>query len=252
MAPDPDRADVRSAGYAGDGYSGDVVPGGPPAVRELATLTVRKIAVGPLANNAFLLTCRTTGAQLLIDAAADAAALLGLVRSGSPVGRLDLVLTTHRHADHQGALADVVAATGAPTAAGTDDADGIAVPTSRRLRHGEKLAVGDLAFEVIALRGHTPGSVALAYAEPGGSVPDVSKPGSSAPGRVHLFTGDSLFPGGPGKTQDAAAFASLMDDLEERVFNRFPDDTWVYPGHGNDTTLGAERPALPAWRARGW
>lgn len=249
MAPEPDRA-VAS----GDTYTGDVVPAGPAAVRELAALTVRKIAVGPLANNAYLLTCRATGAQLLIDAAADAAALLRLVRSGSPAGRLDLVLTTHRHADHQGALADVVAATGAPTAAGADDAAGIAVPTSRRLRHGDTLAIGDLALEVIALRGHTPGSVALAYAEPEGSAAGKGRPGGPfpGPGRVHLFTGDSLFPGGPGKTPDAAAFTSLMDDLEDRVFGRFADVTWVYPGHGNDTTLGAERPALNAWRARGW
>jgi glyoxylase-like metal-dependent hydrolase (beta-lactamase superfamily II) len=69
---------------------------------------------------------------------------------------------------------------------------------------------------------------------------------------VHLLTGDSLFPGGPGRTADPAAFRSLMADLEDRVFGPFPDDTWVYPGHGRDTTLGAERPHLAEWRARGW
>ena len=75
----------------------------------------------------------------------------------------------------------------------------------------------------------------------------------AVPGRVHLFTGDSLFPGGVGSTeQDPERFACLLDDVGARLFDRFDDATWVYPGHGSDTTLGAERPHLPAWRARGW
>jgi glyoxylase-like metal-dependent hydrolase (beta-lactamase superfamily II) len=93
-------------------------------------------------------------------------------------------------------------------------------------------------LDVVALRGHTPGSVALLYTDPAGS--------------AHLFTGDSLFPGGPGKTLTPEAFSSLMDDLESRVFGPLPDDTWVYPGHGDDTTIGDERPQLGEWRARGW
>jgi glyoxylase-like metal-dependent hydrolase (beta-lactamase superfamily II) len=91
---------------------------------------------------------------------------------------------------------------------------------------------------VIGLRGHTPGSVALLYTDP--------------QGHPHLFTGDSLFPGGPGKTTSPRTFASLMNDLESRVFGPLPDDTWVYPGHGDDTTLGTERPKLAQWRRRGW
>jgi glyoxylase-like metal-dependent hydrolase (beta-lactamase superfamily II) len=71
-------------------------------------------------------------------------------------------------------------------------------------------------------------------------------------GAPHLWTGDSLFPGGPGKTAGAKNFTSLMDDLEAKVFGRLPDETWVYPGHGNDTTLGTERPHLGEWRERGW
>ena len=104
-----------------------------------------------------------------------------------------------------------------------------------------------MALEVVALRGHTPGSVALAYREPARTTaPD------GVPGRVHLFTGDSLFPGGPGRTTAPADFRSLMTDLQERVFDALPDDTWVYPGHGRDTTLGAERPHLGQWWHRGW
>lgn len=220
-------------------YTGDVSRGSPVAVRELANAVIRKVAVGPMDNNAYLLSCRRNGAQLLVDAAGDAGTLLDLVRAGNPAGRLDLVLTTHQHADHQGALAAVVAATGATTAAGADDAAGIAVPTVRPVRHGDELTVGTLTLEVIALRGHTPGSVALVYREPGGG--------------AHLFSGDSLFPGGVGNTEhDPVRFASLLDDVTRRLFDRFDDAAWVYPGHGADTTLGAERPHLGDWRARGW
>jgi glyoxylase-like metal-dependent hydrolase (beta-lactamase superfamily II) len=233
-------------------YTGDVVRGGPAAVRELDEVVVRKAAVGPMNNNAYLLSCRASGAQLLIDAAAEPDRLLDLVRDGSRAARLDLIVTTHRHPDHHGALASIVTVTGAPTAAGDLDAQAIEEPTTRLLRHGDVLTVGHLTLEVIALRGHTPGSVALAYREPEHASSTHPGADGAVPGRVHLFTGDSLFPGGPGKTPDPAAFTSLMDDLEARIFADFDDQTWVYPGHGNDTTLGTERAHLPEWRTRGW
>ncbi|MFI2752230.1 MBL fold metallo-hydrolase [Cellulomonas sp. P22] len=233
------------------GYTGDVRAGGPADVRELDALTVRKASVGGMDNNAYLLTCRRTGAQLLVDAAADADRLLDLVREGSATARLDTVVTTHRHRDHLGALASVVAVTGALTCAGADDAHAISVeagvPVHERLHDGATVTFGDVVLDVIGLRGHTPGSVALAYREPADARAD-----GAVPGRTHLFTGDSLFPGGPGRTSGGEDFDSLMDDLEERVFAQFPDDTWVYPGHGNDTTLGVERPHLGEWRARRW
>jgi len=232
-------------------YTGDVSPGGPADVRELDALTIRKASVGPMDNNAYLLTCRRTGAQLLVDAAADPDRLLELIREGSPEARLDGIVTTHRHHDHIGALASVVAVTGARTHAGVDDAHAIAdaagVRVDGRLRHGSVLRLGDLALEVVALRGHTPGSIALVYREPS----DARAPGAS-PGRAHVLTGDSLFPGGPGRTSGGPDFDSLMHDLEQRVFTALPDDAWVYPGHGRDTTLGAERPHLAEWRARRW
>lgn len=232
-------------------YTGDVVPGGPADVRVLDALAIRKLSVGPMDNEAYLLTCRHSGAQLLIDAAAEPDRLLELAQADRPDGALDLVVTTHRHADHLGALAAVLAATAAPHAAGLPDAEAIAlaagVPAPRGLRHGDRLTVGDLSLDVIALRGHTPGAIALAYREP----ERVDEPDAVA-GRVHLFTGDSLFPGGPGRTTTPEDFDSLMTDLEQRVFDRYRDDTWVYPGHGRDTTLGAERGRLDEWRSRGW
>jgi glyoxylase-like metal-dependent hydrolase (beta-lactamase superfamily II) len=216
-------------------YTGDVTVGGPADVRELPGLTISKVAVGPMNNNAYLLRCTSTGDLLLIDAANEAATLLGLLGGAAPAR----IVTTHRHQDHWVALAEVQQATGAPTVAHHDDAPAIGVPTAELVSHGDVIRVGDAELSVIHLRGHTPGSIALCYAA-----------GTDAP---HLFTGDSLFPGGPGNTQgDAARFGSLMDDLEERIFGTLPDGTWVYPGHGADTTLGAERPAVPEWRARGW
>lgn len=221
-------------------YTGEVTPGGPADVRELPELTIAKVAVDPtMSNNCYLLTCRATGAQLLIDAAADAPALLPLIGAAG----LATVVTTHQHWDHHRALAEVVAATGAGTVAGGPDAAAITeatgVPIAREVGQGDTIGVGSCTLEVIALRGHTPGSIALLYDDPHG--------------HPHLFTGDSLFPGGVGNTfGDEGAFASLIDDVEERVFHRLPDTTWFYPGHGNDSTLGEQRPHLGEWRERGW
>ncbi len=219
-------------------YTGDVQVGGPPDVRELPGLNVTKVAVGPMDNNAYLLRCTATGEVLLVDAAAEPERLLDLLGTDSLVR----VVTTHQHPDHWQALPDMVRDTGAPVAAHRLDAGGLPVPVAELLSDGDVVRVGDAALRVIHLRGHTPGSVALLY-DAGGELAD-------AP---HLFTGDSLFPGGPGNTQgDAGRFTTLMDDLEEKVFGSLPDDTWIYPGHGADTTLGAERSSLPEWRARGW
>lgn len=219
-------------------YTGDVVPGAPADVRELAALTVRKLAVSEMNNNVYLLTCRSTGEQLLIDAADDAPTILDLVRASGD-GGLSTVVTTHRHWDHTRALADVVAATGASTVAGADDAEALPVPVDRRVRHGDHVRVGDVELDVIHLRGHTPGSIALAHADPDG--------------HHHLWTGDSLFPGGVGNTKNPGqSFASLIEDVSSRVFAVYDDDTWFYPGHGADSTLGKERPQLAEWRHRGW
>ncbi|NAZ77372.1 MBL fold metallo-hydrolase [Kineococcus sp. T13] len=204
-----------------------------------STADVRAVHVGPMDNVAYLLTCRASGAQLLVDAADEPDTLLDLVQEGDPDGRLGTVVTTHRHRDHVGALEALVEATGASTAAGADDADHLPVPVDRRLAHGDVLRVGELALEVVHLRGHTPGSVALVLRDPAG--PD------------HVFTGDSLFPGGVGNTRgDAGDFAQLLGDVTERLFAVLGDDTVVHPGHGAPTTLGRERPQLPQWRERGW
>ncbi|MDQ4039212.1 MAG: MBL fold metallo-hydrolase [Actinomycetota bacterium] len=214
-------------------YSGNVSAGGPPDTRELEGLRVRKLSVGPMDNNAYLLTCTATGDSLLIDAANEADRILELSNGTS----LRRIVTTHRHGDHWQALSEVVERTGAATSAHPLDGAELPVPVSDPVEHGDTVNVGQLELDVIHLRGHTPGSIALLWNRHG----------------HHLFTGDSLFPGGPGNTfGNTEHFVSLMDDLEERVFATLPDDTWVYPGHGSDTTLGVERPHLAEWRARGW
>ena len=215
-------------------YTGEVTRGGAPDVRETTALRLTKVSVGPMDNNAYLLECRETGERALVDAADDAATLLALVGEG----RLEQVVTTHQHRDHWQALREVVAATGARTAAGRPDAVALPVPVDVPLDDGDRVRVGHVELEVIALVGHTPGSVALLYDDPGG--------------QPHLITGDSLFPGGVGRTTSPDDFSSLIDDVEHKIFDRLSDDTWFYPGHGNDSTLGAERGSLAEWRARGW
>jgi len=215
-------------------YTGEVTRGGAPDIRETAALRLTKVSVGTMDNNAYLLECRQTGERALVDAADDATTLLALVGAGG----LAQVVTTHQHRDHWQALAEVVAATGARTAAGRPDAAALPVPVDLPLDDGDRVRVGQVELEVIALVGHTPGSVALLYDDPDG--------------HPHLITGDSLFPGGVGRTTNPADFASLIDDVEHKIFDRLPDDTWFYPGHGNDSTLGAERGSLAEWRARGW
>ena len=209
---------------------------------ELKQLAIRRIAVSGMDNNVYLLTSRASGEQLLIDAAADPDAIAALLADAG--GQLRYVLTTHSHHDHIGALAAVAAAhPEAEALAGETDAAAITaatgVPIARRLADGDVIELGGVLLDVIALRGHTPGSVALAQAGTG-----------AAP---QLFTGDSLFPGGVGNTgRDQQRFASLLADVQTRIFDAYPDDAVVWPGHGLPTTLGAERPHLAEWRARGW
>ena len=215
-------------------YSGKVRTGGRPDVRELPELMITKFSVGDMDNNVYLLRCRRTDQQLLVDAADDPQRILEVVGSDG----LRTVVTTHQHWDHHRALPDVVARTGATTVAGTEDAAELPVAVDRLVGDGDVVEVGECRLEVVQLRGHTPGSIALLYDDPDGT--------------PHVFTGDSLFPGGVGRTGSPEDFTSLLDDVSTKLFDRLPDETWFYPGHGDDSTLVAERPHLPEWRDRGW
>ena len=218
-----------------ENYTGHVEPQ-TAARRNLPAASIVKVSVGPMDNNAYLVTCSQTGETLLIDAANDAAILLELIDRFAPT--LSLVVTSHQHQDHWLALSDVVSSTGAPTAAHELDADPLPVTPDRILANGDTIEVGALSFDVIHLQGHTPGSVALAL--------------DGADDVTHLFTGDCLFPGGIGKTWREGDFEKLLGDVTRRVFDVYADSTVVYPGHGDDTTLGTERPHLAEWKERGW
>ena len=216
-------------------YTGRVKVAGPADVRELGALVISKIAVGPMDNNSYLLRCRRTGDQILIDAAAEPDTLLRLVGDDG----LAAVVTTHAHRDHwANALDQVVAQTGAATYAHPDDAVAIDIPTTHLVSDGDRIRVGAAELQVIHLVGHTPGSIALLF--------------DDTEGYPHLFTGDCLFPGGIGRTTHPEEFESLYRDVTTKLFGRLPDETWVYPGHGWDTTIGTERPKLEEWYERKW
>jgi glyoxylase-like metal-dependent hydrolase (beta-lactamase superfamily II) len=224
-------------------YTGEVSPGGEADVRSLGCLTLTKVAVDPkMSNNCYLLHCAETDEVVLIDAADEPERLLELIGDRS----LTSIVTTHQHWDHHRALAAVKAAhPDATVVAGAPDADAVTeqtgVSVERRVGAGDKVTVGTCDLEVIPVAGHTPGSICLLLDD------------ERADATPHLFTGDSLFPGGVGATfGNAEAFTQLIGDVEERIFDRLPDETWFYPGHGNDGVLGTERPHLGEWRERGW
>jgi glyoxylase-like metal-dependent hydrolase (beta-lactamase superfamily II) len=214
---------------------------------DLPLVTIRRVAVTDMDNNVYLVTSKDSGAQVLIDAAGGIRKIHRMLEASandaSERTRLSLIITTHSHHDHIRALRELVDETGVRTAAGAADASAITGQTGIKpdvlLKNRDIVAVEGFDLTVIHLRGHTPGSVALAY------VP--------TDGATHLFTGDSLFPGGVGSTnQDAERFASLFADVTSRIFDVYSDDTVVHPGHGQPTTLGTERPHLAEWEQRGW
>ncbi len=215
-------------------YSGHVVPDGERIERVDGPVRIRKFSVEEMDNNVYVIACVRTGAALVVDAAARPERIRQEVADLSPVA----VVQTHGHWDHVRAWGELEADPGLPIWGHPGDAELFPDEVERPLEDGDVLEVGDLRIEVLHVPGHTEGS--LLYLVRGDE-------------RPHLITGDSLFPGGPGNTfGNAENHRRLMDGLETRVFGRLPDETWVYPGHGDDTTLGAERPSLPEWRARGW
>ncbi|RAX51146.1 MBL fold metallo-hydrolase [Arthrobacter sp. AQ5-05] len=214
---------------------------------DLTDATIRSVSVSEMSNNIYLVTSKSDGSQLLIDAADDVASIEGLVASADSDAdvptQLAGIATTHQHWDHIRALAEYAGKTGVKTYAGAEDVDGIAaganVAIDVPLKHGDTVSVGQVVLECVHLRGHTPGSIAYVLRDSGGT--------------TVIFSGDSLFPGGVGNTEsDPQRFASLLDDVESRLFGAYPDDALVLTGHGASTTLGAERPSLGEWRLRGW
>ena len=190
--------------------------------------TVKVAVVGPLDNNVYLIEDTASGDALLIDAADDAAAILEFVGDTPVIG----VFTSHGHWDHHQAVPAVPQALDAPFMLHALDQPIAGKDPDVNIEAGT-LNIGETVATVAHTPGHTPGSVCL-----------------SLPGVV--FTGDTLFPGGPGATRfDHSSFATIIDSLERELFT-LPDGTVVFPGHGASTTIGTERPHLASWIERGW
>lgn len=196
-------------------------------------LELHQISVSEMNNNCFLLVAGDEA--LLIDAADDAPAILALAEQAG--ARITAVLTTHRHPDHHRALVEVLEKTGAIHYASFLDSPALPAKVDVELNQGDVIDFAGHELPVAVLRGHTPGGVALT---------------AEIDGRTHLFVGDSLFPGGLGKTTSESDFVRLFKDVRERLFDVHGDDAIVHPGHGDDTTLGAERPHLDDWWERRW
>lgn len=209
-------------------YTGIVDAYGPADFRRIPGLLVAKMGLGPSGVNGYLLRCTRTEEQVLVDAADDVLFVAAIMGSRG----LSTIVTTHAHEAHVRALSELEESTFARTVAHPEDSHALPTPTSHPVRDGDVVEVGDVRLTVLHLPGHTPGSIALLYSPPDGSAP-------------HLFTGDALLPGGPGVTDTAEDRGRLLDALDRKVFGALPDGTWIYPGHGPDTTVGRER---ASWR----
>jgi glyoxylase-like metal-dependent hydrolase (beta-lactamase superfamily II) len=199
-------------------------------VHEPDGLVVRCLRnVGPYENNIFLVSDAVSGEGYVLDGGyepqqiADAADGLN-VRS---------IVITHGHRDHHENVGTLMGLLKVPVAIGIDDAAQLSIEPDALIVDQQVLSFGGYALQAIHTPGHTPGSTCFLVGK-------------------HLFTGDTLFPGGPGNTQkDPLRFERIISSIRDRLFT-LPDDTLVYPGHGRDTTIGAERPHLEEWIARGW
>ena len=191
---------------------------------------IHKVVVGPMDNNVYVLRCKQTGEAVLLDAANEHEKLLELCR------RLGVreVLETHGHWDHIQAVPEV---RDAGYQVGITAADAEMLPSyDFVLEDGAVIEVGRLRLHTIATPGHTPGSMSFLVE-----------------GSPVLFSGDTLFPGGPGATKFAGGdFTTIIRSIEDRLFSALPADTLVLPGHGTDTTIGSESPHLQEWIDRGW
>jgi glyoxylase-like metal-dependent hydrolase (beta-lactamase superfamily II) len=189
---------------------------------------ISRIVTAPLDNNVYLITCTTTGASLIVDASSEPEAIAALAEGTDVRG----VVTTHGHWDHHGAIPEVSDTLDVAFMLHSDDAEIAGKTPDTTLVEGP-LEIGNVKAHILHTPGHTPGSICIAL-------------------DGVVITGDTLFPGGPGATRfDHSSFDTIIESINTKLFP-LPDDTVVLPGHGDSTTIGTERPQLPAWIERGW
>lgn len=195
---------------------------------DLPTARIRSLSVGPIDNNVYIVSCKATGQAAIIDAANEADRILAAAEDVDP----QVVLTTHGHADHLGAVSEVTTVLGIPFRLHELDRTIANRSIDEPLLPGS-ITVGKISIEAVHTPGHTPGSLCFV-------IDGV------------VLTGDTLFPGGPGATRfPYSDFDQIMNSLHTRLFSR-SDETRILPGHGAPTTIGTERPHLIEWAARRW
>ncbi len=190
------------------------------------SIQIERLQLGPWGTNAYMVTCQKTQESLVVDAPAEARTILDTLQGTHP----KYILMTHNHPDHVGALAELHHKLKVPIAAHTLDAAGLPVIPQMRLNDGDTLTLGKLRFQVWHTPGHTPGSVCFKV------------------GR-YLLAGDTIFPGGPGKTRSPADLKQIIKTITEKIFV-LPDDTLVYPGHGESTILKKEKLEFAVFQSR--
>ncbi len=180
-------------------------------------LKITKINMGPYNNNGYIVICPETNEGVIIDTPAEPEKLLGAIGDV----QIKSILITHKHQDHLLGFEEITGAVQVPVGIGTDDADGLPSPPQLDLKDGMVIKFGNQEMTVLDTPGHTEGATCFLIGK-------------------HLFSGDTLFPGGPGKTRSPEALQQVIDSITKKLLV-LPDDTAVYPGHGDDTTIGKAR-----------
>ena len=180
-------------------------------------LKITKINMGPYNNNGYIVICPETNEGVIIDTPAEPEKLLGAIGDV----QIKSILITHKHQDHLLGFDEITGAVQVPVGIGTDDADGLPKPPQLDLKDGMVIKFGNQEMTVLDTPGHTEGATCFLIGK-------------------HLFSGDTLFPGGPGKTRSPEALQQVIDSITKKLLV-LPDDTAVYPGHGDDTTIGKAR-----------
>jgi len=189
-------------------------------------IQIERLELGSFGTNAYILVCPKTRESVLIDAPADAGTIVGRLKDTTP----KYILLTHNHMDHIGALSELQSRLKVPLAAHALDTRRLPSPPKILLNNGDVVSFGNIMLEVLHTPGHTPGSLCF-------------KSGK------YLMSGDTIFPGGPGKTWSPADFQQIVQSITERIFV-LPDDTQIYPGHGAATVLKKEKDEFAAFSAR--
>ena len=195
-------------------------------VAENDSVQIERLALGPFGTNTYVLICKDTGDSVVVDAPGEADQVLQRLEETNP----KYIVMTHSHLDHVGALSELRSALSVPVAAHEADADNLPMPPALLLNDGEIIPFGKVQLKVLHTPGHTPGSLCFLTSN-------------------YLISGDTIFPGGPGKTWSSADFGQIIESITSKIFT-LPDDTLVYPGHGDSTIVKKEKQAFAVFSSR--